>query len=1012
MKQKNFFKIAMLFVFVISSNQFFGQEISDNFEDGNLTGWTEGTASDWVSSTTTPITGTHSLKHNLSTVSGSSYISQSISGVDFTTEDATWQFNIKNGAWDPSSGNKFWIYLAANEADLGSASVDGYAIGVNLTGSSDDITLWKVTNGSADEAVISTSIDWSENETRGFKVTRSSASLWEVLIDNDGGSDALVSQGTATNSDYTDTTAFGLSFTYTSSRAGDLWMDDILVEASAPSTDPTVTFDAATSTETETDTDVITTGIPITLSNYDIDVTVTATVNGSSTAEGGDYTIDLTPLTFDANETLYIPLTIKDDADFDDETIIIDFTVTSGTADIGTSQHTVTIIDDETAPVPSLIITEVADPSDQYKGRFVEIYNNGATDINLATEQIYIAFQVNGGDVYSRALSGTLAANEVMIIGNSSNINTYYGFSADEDYGTVDGNGDDGYFLYHGGSHSSGTLFDSYGVLGVDGTSEDWKYENTRAYRNLPKSASPNATWTLAEWTVESTDKNLIDMTPGALEDEFRYDGDWKPRDVYANSSATDDVYISSSVTLSANLSVTNFEIETDQIATINSGGSLIVSGTSTGNVTYNRTVDYVSGNLRGWYLMSSPVVGQVYDDTYVTANDIAVGTGANRGIATYTTGSDEWAYHQGTTSATFITGKGYAVKRETNTGTVSFTGTLNTNDAGVDFVLDNTGNRINLLGNPYTSSISSNTLLANAAALSLTQTMWIYDQTIGTNGGFAVSTLFDNFILAPGQGFFVIANIDGGTVNFAEANQSHNADTFQRTANTEIKVQISVDGFQNYAKVYYSDNATIGFDVGYEGELFGGTSDSFSIYTQLLADNIDKKYQVQSLPKSDYENMIIPVGISADAGKEITFTAEALNLPSGLKVFLEDRQTNTFTRLDENNSNYKITLNADSNGIGRFYLHTSTSNVLSTDNFNSENLSIYKLDNSTIRITGLERGKTEVSLYNILGEKIMNQSFNSNGIEDIPLPKVSTGIYIIKLQTETGIISKKIILE
>jgi hypothetical protein len=157
---------------------------------------------------------------------------------------------------------------------------------------------------------------------------------------------------------------------------------------------------------------------------------------------------------------------------------------------------------------------------------------------------------------------------------------------------------------------------------------------------------------------------------------------------------------------------------------------------------------------------------------------------------------------------------------------------------------------------------------------------------------------------------------------------------------------------------------------------------------------------------------MVIPVGVKAAAGKEITFTADALNLPSGLKVFLEDRQTNTFTRLDENNSNYKITLNADSNGIGRFYLHTSTSNVLSTDKFNSENLSIYKLDNSTIRITGLERGKTEVSLYNILGEKIMNQSFNSNGIEDIPLPKVSTGIYIIKLQTETGIISKKIILE
>ena len=67
---------------------------------------------------------------------------------------------------------------------------------------------------------------------------------------------------------------------------------------------------------------------------------------------------------------------------------------------------------------------------------------------------------------------------------------------------------------------------------------------------------------------------------------------------------------------------------------------------------------------------------------------------------------------------------------------------------------------------------------------------------------------------------------------------------------------------------------------------------------------------------------MVIPVGISADAGKEITFTADALNLPSGLKVFLEDRENNVFTRLDEAGSIYKFTLIEASNDIGRFYLH------------------------------------------------------------------------------------------
>ena len=713
-------------------------------------------------------------------------------------------------------------------------------------------------------------------------------------------------------------------------------------------------------------------------------------------------------MTFSGNETKYIPLTIKDDADFDDETIIIDFTVTSGTADLGTSNHTVTVTDNESPPVPSLVITEVTDPKDQYLGRFVEIYNNGATDINLATEQIYIAIQSNGGNVNSTALSGILTANEVMIIGNSDNIDAHYGFYADKNYGSITGNGDDGYFLYHGGSHSSGTLIDSYGVLGQDGTGETWEYLDSRAYRNSPKSTSPNATWTQAEWTVETTDKNLADMTPGALEDEYRYDGDWKPRDVYSNASSTDDVYISSSVTLTDNLTVTNFEIETGQIATINSGGSLIVSGTSSGNVTYNRTIDFVDGNLKGWYLLSSPVVGQDYNDDYVTANDIA-SNGTNRGIATYTTASDSWAYHQGAGSGSFSAGKGYSLKRQTNTGTVSFTGSLNTNDAGVDVTLDNTGERYNLLGNPYTSSISSATLLGNGA-LSETQTIWIYDQTSGTNGAYAVSTLVGNFILAPGQGFFVKANEAGGTVNFSEANQSHTADTFQKSANTEIKLKISVDGFQNYAKIYYLDKATKGFDVGYEGEIFGGSSDSFSIYSQLLTENTGKKYQVQSLPNSDFENMVIPIGIKAAAEKEITLTADALNLPEAIKVFLEDREENTFTRLDELNASYKITTTSAINGVGRFYLHT-TQSVLNINDAALDNVSVFKVHNS-LRIVGLQQGKAAVKLFNVLGKQVLNTAFESNGTKDISLPSLAKGVYIVQLETVEGKLNKKIVLE
>ncbi len=419
----------------------------------------------------------------------------------------------------------------------------------------------------------------------------------------------------------------------------------------------------------------------------------------------------------------------------------------------------------------------------------------------------------------------------------------------------------------------------------------------------------------------------------------------------------------------------------------------------------------YVNDNLKGWYLMASPVAHSNFSvDTFTAANDIATSnSNSNVAIATYGTSSDNWSYFLAGATRNFLPGKGYSIKKATTTGTVSFTGTLHTEDTGVDIALSSGGNRYNLLGNPYTSYINSAPFLANAA-LSETETIWVYDQTLSTNGSYVAKPLVEDFILAPGQGFFVKANLAGGSVNFAETNQSHTSDTFQKTSKTEVKIQLSVNGAIQYAKLYYLNTATTGFDVGYEGEVFGGTTDEFSIYTHLLTDNVGKKYQVQSLPNSEYETMIVPLGVKAAANKEIIISAEALNLPAGVNVFLEDKQTDTFTRLDEANSNYKITLIEDLDGIGRFYLHT-TSSDLSTNNVKQDHISIYKTNNFTLRIVGLSKGTANIKLYNIFGKEMMRAAFTSQAVKEIYLPKLAAGIYIVQLKTAAGTSNKKIIL-
>lgn len=473
--------------------------------------------------------------------------------------------------------------------------------------------------------------------------------------------------------------------------------------------------------------------------------------------------------------------------------------------------------------------------------------------------------------------------------------------------------------------------------------------------------------------------------------------------DVTIPSNATYRIEADKSLDITGNL-ITNDSLK------IQPGGSLKVSGTSTGNITYNRSLNFVSGNLKGWHLVSSPVVGENYNTAWYTANDMASGSGTNRGIASYVTATDAWSYVLEAADVAFTDGVGYIMKRGTATGTVAYTGTLNVDNAGVDVTLVTTGSRFHALGNPYPSYMSSATLLGNAS-LSENQQIWVFDQTVGTDGSYVVKTFVNNFIIAPGQGFFVKGNALGGTVNFAESNQAIGTDTFLKSSKTEIKLTINRGAIHNYANIHYLDNATTDFDNGYEGETFTGVKNDFEIYTQLLSNNQGKNYQVQSLPNSDLEAMIIPVGLNVTAG-EIVFKAQALNIPAGLKVYLEDRQKNTLTRLDEANSEYKITIKDALHGTGRFFLHTKSAAVLSTDIEILNTISIFKTDNNNLIIDGLSDGKADVSLYNLLGKKVMHTSFEANGVKEIFLPNLATGVYVVKLTTEAGKLNKKIILE
>lgn len=498
----------------------------------------------------------------------------------------------------------------------------------------------------------------------------------------------------------------------------------------------------------------------------------------------------------------------------------------------------------------------------------------------------------------------------------------------------------------------------------------------------------------------------------------------WSSGNVPTGDGTEDIAIIGSFCNMFANgVAVNNIKITKElriqnQRVFIVNGESDISAG---GLVRYFTDLQDDADNTKAWYLVSSPLSGEVFDAAFADKNDLSAGTtNSNRGVASYVPGTNTWNYLSSTTTTMNATsGSGFSMKitpdgitfaasgGEYADNTVGFEGDFNTDDAGVTTGSLPVG--FNLLGNPYAAHLNSATFLGAVTSANLDQTqIWVWNQAMDM---YEVKPVGTSFILAPAQGFFVKVNT-AGSVNFAESNQATSGGTFQKTSMTELKLLMSDGESNRFAKLYFSDNATKGFDYGWEGETFGGIPSSLDVFTNLVEQNQGKKYQVQSLPNSELTNMIIPVGVISDAGKELTFSTEMVNFPSDVKVYLEDRVNNTFNVISDTKI-FKVILNEALNGVGRFYVHASKSSLSTENDLNlASSVSIYKANATTLRIVGLQEGRTNIKLFNILGMQVFNSSFKNNGVQDISLPRLPTGVYIVQLETEEGNLNKKIVLE
>ena len=452
---------------------------------------------------------------------------------------------------------------------------------------------------------------------------------------------------------------------------------------------------------------------------------------------------------------------------------------------------------------------------------------------------------------------------------------------------------------------------------------------------------------------------------------------------------------------------------------TLNSSSSsysaLLVSGSSSGNITYNRYVNTVGSGE--WDLVGSPVGSQSISG-FVSSNSGSVATsGSTYAIGTYSNASGGGWSNYTTSSGSndvanagnFPAGTGYQMASASG-GTLAFTGTVATSDQTVD-ITDNSGSggtKWNLVANPFPSYLNGN---SNAGANNFfsTNLAVLHDTYAAIYGwdadgsGYTPYNATNTWYIAPGQAFFVAsANASGSSVAFNEnmqnASPSSYDDFVANTVQDEVEIGLyNGDSKLDYTKLFFIPGLTLGLDKGYDA---GHFNQSAPMMTRLSEGDEGYGMVYNAMGQQHLsQEVTIPLEINQSAGTNFTVRLES-STADDLKIYLQDTFKNTLTLLNE--SAFTLTAENDLSDVGRFNLITTPVTLSIDDITNNNEIRIYKSQGvNYITVDGLSNtnGDVDFKLYNITGALVMSKTLDSNqNRQQIVVQNLSKGVYYASL--------------
>ena len=208
----------------------------------------------------------------------------------------------------------------------------------------------------------------------------------------------------------------------------------------------------------------------------------------------------------------------------------------------------------------------------------------------------------------------------------------------------------------------------------------------------------------------------------------------------------------------------------------------------------------------------------------------------------------------------------------------------------------------------------------------------------------------------------------------------------------------------------FMNQHATAGYDAGYDGiSIETLTNDMYFINgTDKLNINGDGYFNV---------NNIYPLGVKNATAGNVTFVVDAKeNFDNNQEIYIYDSVTSTYNSIKS--QNYQVNLPAGTYDT-RFSLRFKNEAALGTGENEVVNHGIevnHSQSNNMINIKNELQEVTvkSVMLFNLLGQNITTWKIDNQNQANIQLPvsDLSTGTYIVKVMTDGGEITKKILVK